>query len=106
MLKFRNFPELWRAEIVGMKLFRRQKHWPCESWLTNLNMGKKFQNSKKCLQSQHESMAFNQSPSSPRCVAPHWLDNQTPIRHIAPQIGEKREQVWVNMKPFGARKMN
>jgi len=30
-------------------------------------------------------MAFNQSPSSPRCFALHWLDNQTAVRHLSPR---------------------
>src|SRR4030042_5764457 len=77
LLKSQSFRESWRMGIAGIKPFQRQKHWPCESWLIGVNMGKRFQSLRKYSQYQHESMAFNQSPSSPRCFASHWLDSQT-----------------------------
>src|SRR4030042_3379424 len=85
LLKSQNSLESWRMGIAGKKPFQRQKHWPCEFWLIGLNMGKKFQNLRKFSQSQHEPMAFNQSPSSPRRLASYWLDNQTAVRHFSPR---------------------
>src|SRR4030042_1797627 len=85
LLKSQSSLESWHMGITGMKQFQRQKHWPCEYWLTGLNMGKRFQNLRKYSQYQDEPMAFNQSPSSPRCFASYWLDNQTAVRHLSPR---------------------
>src|SRR4030042_5070232 len=83
VLKSQTFLESWCTAIVGTKLSQRRKHWPCESWLIGLNTGKKFQSLRKCSRSQHEPMAINQSPTSPCCLASHWLDNQTTAGHFS-----------------------